>query len=99
MIKHIYGATDLLGKIKRPHMFIKELNLYIDYLQTDIQAQLKDATDKKKKQLSKFKLQLQEGINYYKSLFTESTNQTSQLLQEWVHELTTSEKELGGINI
>jgi hypothetical protein len=99
MIKHIYGATDLLGKIKRPHMFIKELNLYIDYLQTDIQAQLKDVTDKKKKQLSKFKLQLQEGINYYKSLFTESTNQTSLLLQEWVHELTTSEKELRGINI
>lgn len=99
MIKHIYGATDLLGKIKRPHMFIKELNLYIDYLQTDIQAQLKDVTDKKKKQLSKFKLQLQEGINYYKALFTESTNQTSQLLQEWVHELTTSEKELSGINI
>jgi hypothetical protein len=69
MVSHIYGATDLLDKIKRPHMFIKELNLYIDYLQNDLQSQLKDLTEKKKKQLSKFKLQLQDGIAYYKELF------------------------------
>lgn len=99
MVKHIYGATDLLGKIKRPHMFIKELNLYIDYLQTDLQAQLKDLNEKKKKQLSKFKLQLQDGIAYYKTLFAESAGQTSQLLQDWVTELATSEKQLSNIQL
>lgn len=99
MTRHIYGVTDLLGKIKRPHMFIKELNLYINYLQTDLQAQVNELNDKKKKQLSKFKMQLQEGIAYYKMLFTESTHQTSQLLQEWIHDLTASEHELTGIDI
>jgi hypothetical protein len=99
MVNHIYGATDLLGKIKRPHMFIKELNLYIDYLQTDLRAQINELNDKKKKQLSKFKLQLQEGIAYYKGLFAESTSQTSQLLQEWLHDLTTSEEQLSGIQV
>ena len=99
MVNHIYGATDLLDKIKRPHMFIKELNLYIDYLQTDLRAQINELNDKKKKQLSKFKLQLQEGIAYYKGLFAESTSQTSQLLQDWLHELTRSEEQLSGIQV
>jgi len=99
MVNHIYGATDLLGKIKRPHMFIKELNLYIDYLQTDLRAQINELNDKKKKQLSKFKFQLQEGISYYKELFAESSSQTSQLLQEWLCDLTTSEEQLSGIQV
>ncbi|WDF75589.1 hypothetical protein PQ469_16995 [Mucilaginibacter sp. KACC 22773] len=99
MVQHIYGATDLLDKIKRPHMFIKELNLYIDYLQNDLQSQLKDITEKKKKQLSKFKLQLQDGIAYYKELFASSANQTSGIVQDWINDLTTSEEQLSGIAI
>jgi hypothetical protein len=69
MVGHIYGKTDLLGKIKRPHVFVKELSLYIDYLHKDIQAHLNDLNDKKQKQLFKFKAQLQHGIAYYKELF------------------------------
>ena len=99
MVKHIYGATDLLAQVKRPNMFIKELNLYIDYLQADLQAQLKTLNDKKVKQLNKFKLQLQEGISYYKDLFADSAEQTSLVLQDWINELTLSEKQLNAIPI
>ncbi|NHA03356.1 hypothetical protein G7092_06105 [Mucilaginibacter sp. HC2] len=99
MIKHIYGAVDLLDKIRRPHMFIKELNLYIDYLQRDLQSQLKDLSDKKKKQLTKFKLQLQDGISYYKTLFTEATGQKQFVFQDWIRELTSSEAKLSEIEI
>jgi hypothetical protein len=99
MVKHIYGATDLLGKIRRPHMFIKELNLYIDYLQNDLQSQLKELTDKKRKQLSNFKLQLQEGINYYKTLVADSANQTSQIFQDLIDELAISEAQLIRIKV
>jgi hypothetical protein len=99
MVKHIYGATDILGMVKRPHMFIKELNLYIDYLQQDLQSQLRELSDKKRKQLSKFKSQLQEGIGYYKALFEESASQTSQLFQGWASELSTSEAQLSMIEI
>ncbi len=99
MVRHIYGTTDLLGKIRRPHMFIKELNLYIDYLQHDLQSQLKELSEKKKKQLTKFKLQLQEGIGYYQTLFADSASQTSQLFQDWIGELASSEAQLVGIEI
>jgi hypothetical protein len=99
MVRHIYGELDLLGKINRPHMFIKELNLYIDYLRTDLQAQLKGLTDKKQKQLSKFKTQLQEGISYYRDLFSKQADQTSALIQDWFSELSLSELELSQIEI
>ncbi|WP_091208539.1 hypothetical protein [Mucilaginibacter gossypiicola] len=69
MVKHIYGKLNLLEKVQRPNMFIKELELYIDYLQTDVKTHLINITDKKKKQLDKFKAQLYEGIGYYKQLF------------------------------
>lgn len=97
MVRHIYGELDLLGKIKRPHMFIKELNLYIDYLRTDLQAQLKGVTDKKQKQLARFKAQLEEGISYYRDLFSKQADQTSQLIQDWISELSVSELELSRI--
>ncbi|HEY5328037.1 MAG TPA: hypothetical protein VIJ27_13620 [Mucilaginibacter sp.] len=96
MVKHIYGKLDLLDKIKRPHVFIKELNLYIDYLQEDLKAHLKDLNDKKIKQFTSFKMQLQEGINYYKQLFSELPDQTSYMLQAWFDELTISENKLNG---
>jgi hypothetical protein len=99
MVRHIYGTTDLLEKIRRPHMFIKELNLYIDYLQHDLQSQLKELSEKKRKQLTKFKLQLQEGISYYHALFADSASQTSALFQGWISELASSEAQLLGIEI
>ncbi|MDB5032091.1 hypothetical protein [Mucilaginibacter sp.] len=99
MVRHIYGTTDLLEKIRRPHMFIKELNLYIDYLQHDLQSQLRELSDKKRKQLTKFKLQLQEGISYYHILFADSANQTSQIFKDWLGELSSAEAQLLGIEI
>ncbi|TFF35413.1 hypothetical protein E2R66_19350 [Mucilaginibacter psychrotolerans] len=82
MVKHIYGKIDILNSPNRPHIFLKELDLYINYLQTDIQNHVKDLTDKKRKQLTKFKDQLQEGINYYKQLFNELPAQATGYVQE-----------------
>lgn len=74
MVKHIYGGINLLDKVQRPHVFINELNLYIDYLQTEAQIYLKNINDKKKKYLDNFKSQLEKGVSYYKELFNELSN-------------------------
>jgi hypothetical protein len=99
MVDHIYGNANLLDNIKRPHMFIKELNLYIDYLQSDLQVQLKEMSEKKIKHLNQFKNQLLEGINYYKQLFIQSANETSNLILETYDNLIISENKLNCINI
>ena len=99
MVKHIYGKIDLLDKIKRPHVFIKELNLYIDYLQTDLQTHIKDLNDKKRKYLIKFKAQLEEGIRYYKQLVEELPSQASNLFDEYLDDLLISETKLSCVLI
>ena len=99
MVKHIYGETDLLEKVNRPHVFIKELNLYIDYLKNDIQKHIKDLNDKKRKSLNNFKIQLEQGINYYKQLVDSLPNQTPEFVQRWFAELDQSETALNNVAI
>ncbi len=99
MVKHIYGEIDLLDKVNRPHVFIKELNLYIDYLKTDLQKHLKDLNDKKRKSLNNFKLQLQQGINYYKELVNELPNKTSVFIDNWYACLNNAENYLNDVVI
>ena len=69
MTDHIYGRKNILTNTNRPHMFIKELHLYIDYLK----EQLEEGGDaeqfsKKKKYYISFYQNLRDGINYYRRL-------------------------------
>ncbi|MES2377840.1 MAG: hypothetical protein V4553_14735 [Bacteroidota bacterium] len=99
MVMHIYGKIDLLKTVQRPNMFIKEIDLYIDYLKTDIQNHLKDLTEKKKRSLEKFKLQLHEGLNYYKALFEQLPWQATVNMEDLFLALTTYENKLNTIVI
>ena len=69
MTDHIYGRTNILTNNNRPHMFIAELNLYIDYfkeeLENDIQA---EQFSKRKKYYTSFYQNLCNGIAYYRNL-------------------------------
>ncbi|HEY1006214.1 MAG TPA: hypothetical protein VGD92_03505 [Sphingobacteriaceae bacterium] len=67
MVGHIYGRISLITS-RRSHMFINELNLYIDYLKKDLGVSLAGFTEKKQKQLSRFRDQLLQGIRYYRDL-------------------------------
>jgi hypothetical protein len=71
MVKHIYGKISLLKGIERPHIFINELTLYVNYLKKDIETNIRDISDKKIKQLERFKDQLLNGIEYYRDLIPE----------------------------
>ena len=72
MVDHIYGRINLLDKGHRPHMFIKELNMYLDIFKKQFESFQKDMEDvKEKRNLVKFKKNLFDGISYYKELFTE----------------------------
>ncbi|MCD8539619.1 MAG: hypothetical protein LRY55_07505, partial [Leadbetterella sp.] len=77
MVRHIYGKLNLLGNIPRSNVFINELKLYVDYLRKDISNNMKKATS-----LSKFRDQLQHGIDYYKALIPHIYNQTEAYRQK-----------------
>ncbi len=98
MVKHIYGSLDLLQNVKRPHLFINELNLYIDYLKKQWPEQVKTLTEKKQKYLIKFKTELEQGIAYYKQLFPQLASQKQNLFVLF-EELYHAENQLNSLSL
>jgi hypothetical protein len=69
MTDHIYGRKNMVTRTDRPNVFVKELSLYITHLQEKVND-LKGTIDKKQlRSLSKFKKNLEAGIQYYNDLF------------------------------
>lgn len=95
MVDHIYGRMNLLDKAPRPHMFMKELNMYLDIFKEQMESFQKNIDDTKaKRNLVKFKKNLDEGINYYKELFTEKKKEVVEELDNLLKKYPVLEKEL-----
>jgi hypothetical protein len=99
MVGHIYGRIDLLGKVERPHVLLKELELYVNYLHTEIKLMMEDFTSKKQGQLIKFRTQLLEGIGYYKNLFIEFSNNGQFFKEKFDQPLSSAESMLRKLTI
>ncbi len=80
MTDHIYGRTDLLKQVERPHMFINEMNLYIDYLKEQVEDAGHD--EKRIQYCIKFAENVLSGISYYKSIEIEPENASFSLALE-----------------
>lgn len=76
MIKHIYGKVNLLEGINRPHIFVNELKLYVNYLTKDVEENIQTLTNKKAKQFERFKDELLRGVDYYLSLLPDLSAHT-----------------------
>jgi hypothetical protein len=66
---HIYGRQNVMTRDDRPNMFIKELNIYIDYLKNKFEETKGELDKKQEKYFSNFSNNLKEGISYYNNLF------------------------------
>ncbi|MCH7879384.1 MAG: hypothetical protein IH914_08750 [candidate division Zixibacteria bacterium] len=68
MVGHIYGKLSLITNPDRPHMFIKELSLYVDYFRDEFQLAADEFTDRTEKRFLEFKRNLITGIDHYREL-------------------------------
>src|SRR5690554_300311 len=82
MMQHIYGNTSVLSHVNRPNMFVKELKMYVAYLQNEITTVSEDITSKQIKKWEAFKNNLLEGITYYQELFVSSISNENKQIQE-----------------
>ena len=99
MVDHIYGKSNLPIAGNRPNLFIKELKMYIDYLETKIQ-ELKGTDDKKQiSYYNTFQKNLQEGILYYKHLFENYEGKLQQMKKNVFAELESFNKKLESLKI
>ena len=82
MINHIYGKANVITHKNRPHMFIKELSMYVDYF-NDRVNEVKDSYNRKQqKYLTTFQKNMVEGIEYYQELFSTFDTNKENLLND-----------------
>ena len=63
MTDHIYGRCESLVQQERPHMFAKELAMYVDYIE-ELAAQEEDRESGAWKKLVRMKKNLEKGIEF-----------------------------------
>lgn len=87
MVDHIHGRLSLLNTNDRPHMFINEIKLYVDYLRREFDQVKHAATDKQRRYIETFKANLLDGIRYYEELAPELQRQARVRIQRFKDDL------------
>src|SRR5690606_32527239 len=95
---HIYGRDNMITRTDRPHMFIKELYIYIDYLKNKLENFKTSMNKKDEKYLLTFSDNLNEGILYYKHLFQETKYVFQDIKDDLLKELDKGTTILSAIN-
>lgn len=66
MVAHIYGRGSLMTNPERPHMFLRELAIYADYLAVLLKRYHLGLSSNTPEYFREFKENLLEGIDYYR---------------------------------
>ncbi|MCG3177166.1 MAG: hypothetical protein MOGMAGMI_02134 [Candidatus Omnitrophica bacterium] len=69
MVDHIYSRANVLDpSVRRPHVLVNELGLYINHLIEFVAEKCHQATQKELSHFDEFKQNLLDGIQYYRGL-------------------------------
>ena len=81
MVDHIYGQGPGLTQPGRPHMFLREIGLYVDYLRGELEKFSLELSTRKRDFFEEFRLNLLDGIDYYQGLAEKLFNNEWELLR------------------
>ncbi len=83
MIDHIYGRISLLTNPDRPHMFLRELALNIDYMRSELKKVSEGLSEMTSRRLDRYQENILTGIEHYRQLADEfSAEQKERFLEE-----------------
>ena len=88
LMNHIYGRINLISRTDRPNLFIKELQIYIDFLSNKLIDARTDFNAKQEKYFTSFIENLNSGIIYYRELFTTFSNKMGDAKEQLLNELS-----------
>ncbi|MEX0685541.1 MAG: hypothetical protein WD267_10895 [Balneolales bacterium] len=97
MAGHIYGRLNIMNITDRPNMFIKELGLYVDYFRNEIIKSLPEMSQKQIKYFDKFKVNMLEGIAYYRDKANVIANNSDATMSQLKQQLSEMEEQLMGL--
>lgn len=94
MVDHIYGKISLKLENDRPHVFVKEAQLYVDYLKKEFQKLIPEATAKQEAYLEKFRNNLNIGLSYYQELVNSIQLDSEEILEKMKAQLKDLQAEI-----
>lgn len=68
MVSHIYGRLSLLADTDRPHVFVREIMLYLSYVREEIEKYSLKLSSRTPGYFNEFRENLLSGIEHYRSL-------------------------------
>ena len=83
-----------MSRTDRPNMFMKELNLYMDYLKNKLKEAKKDWNKKQEKYFNRFFENMNDGIAYYNNLFDNVKDKYEQTKDETLASLEKTKSKL-----
>jgi len=99
MIGHIYGQNNVISRTDRPNMFVKELNIYIEFLKGKVNDTTIAFNKKHEKYLFTFAENLKNGIQYYQNVFGEVKDKFEETKSIILDDLEKSKLALKELNI
>lgn len=97
MTKHIYGLENYMSRNDRPNMFMKELNLYMDYLKDKFEKAKLDWNKREAKYFNRFLENMTDGIAYYNNLFETLKDRCGQKKEDTLTHLERTKNKLASL--
>lgn len=94
MVDHIYGRLSIIDSAEKTHMFIAELELYLEYLRAELRNNADGVIERTAKYFTEFRENLGDGIKYYQNLAQQLRQDTRERFLEQLDELS---RELDGL--
>lgn len=88
MVDHIYGKINLNLDPERPHVFVKEVQLYVDYLKNEMANAIPERTQKIEAYYERFRKNLTDGIQYYQNLVDNMKPDAEEVLDKMKKQLS-----------
>ena len=98
IMDHIYGRINVIVRTDRPHMFVKEIELNINYFKNKLLKTLPAGDHKIIKEQKVFTENLQRGIAYYSTLFSQQYSFSTDVVRNSLNRLKYFENELSFIS-
>ena len=96
---HIYGRDNMVSSEERPNFFIKELQIYMDYLKDKIEEAKESMNRKEEKYFKTFIGNMKEGVSYYQKLFENASHSFDDIKLQVQKELEKTEDHLSQIQM
>jgi hypothetical protein len=97
MVDHIYGKFALKLDSDRPHVFVKEAQLYVEYLKKEFQKLVPEASAKQEAYLEKFKKNLNQGLAYYQDLIASIQLDSEEIVEKMKCQLDALKSEIDAL--